>query len=225
MALNVRKISNDVYERVGSYLCNFGETQYQVPKSEYERLSSLYSQELGREISPIEVRDATRKFKHTTGVPTARGANFRVQLIDGQLITRELSQRYQATLERRNREGSGNGSQQEHSGDTTPQETQTFNIPPHLRPFEREINKQVKLQTYNLRKELMESKKEIKDLKELVKDLSSTCEAEAERFKRLVITHDIKMAEMRHMMKIVEAVDEYTAFKRSTEKRKTDVIM
>jgi len=26
-------------------------------------------------------------------------------------------------------------------------------------------------------------------------------------------------------MKIVEAVDEYTAFKRSTEKRKTDVIM
>ena len=103
MALNVRKISNDVYERVGSYLCNFGETQYQVPKSEYERLSSLYSQELGREISPIEVRDAIRKFKHTTGVPTARGANFRVQLIDGQLMTRELSQRYQATIERRNR--------------------------------------------------------------------------------------------------------------------------
>jgi len=33
------------------------------------------------------------------------------------------------------------------------------------------------------------------------------------------------MVEMRHMQKIIEAVDEYTAYKRSTMKRKTDAII
>jgi archaellum component FlaC len=206
MALNVRKISNDVYEKVSSYLCNFGNSEYQIPQSEFRRLASIYSQELGREIFPIEVQDASRKFKYVSGIPRPRGANFRIQLIDGQLMSRELSRRPQV------RERGNN-------------EERDSNVPSYLKPLERVINKQVKTKTKSLKTKLVEAKNKIKELEEKVKDLSSTCAAEAERFKRLVVEYDSKMAEMRYMMKIVEAVDEYTSFKRSTMKKKTYSIL
>jgi len=232
MAVHSRRISNEVYERVGSYLCNFGEGKYQVPKSECERLATVYSGELGREIHPEEVQFAAKKFKLANCVPLVRGAKFRVQLVNGELVSRELSRSYRAKLQRQSGNGNGNNGERTEENHNTTEETQTFNIPPHLQPFENAIRKQVKLQTYNLRRELVESKQELKQIKcELsevkgkLKEAIADCHAEADRYKSLVITYDNKMVEMRHMQKIIEAVDEYTAYKRSTMKRKTDAII
>ncbi len=212
------RVSQDVYNKVGSILAEFGEAEYQVPAEECNRIAQMCTSELGREIVAEEVKHAVAKFKKTMNIPSVRGI-FRTRIINGQLITREVSKRYH-----RGGNGNRNNEGSDKQNDNPTEETQMF-IPPHLKPFENAIKKQVKLQTSNLQKELSEAKKRIKDLEDLAKDLSSSCHAEAERYKSLVVTYDNKMTEMRHMYKIIEAVDEYTAFKRSTCKRKTDAII
>jgi len=222
MGYHIRKVSSDVYNLVGTYLCNFGTEKYQIPQSEYERLAAIYSQELGREINPEEVRNAAIKFKLLTNVPRARGTNYRVQLIDGQLITRSLSKRYQAML----RSSSSGGEHTENEGENVQQEIQTqYNIPPHLRSLQNQINKQVALRTKDLKAELSEAKKKIKELEEIRKDLCASCKAEADRYQSLVIEYDKKMAEFRHLQKVIEAIDEYSIFKRSVCKRRSDSII
>lgn len=221
------KITADLVEKVGEYILPHGTAKYHVPSTEAERLASQLSTELGREVLPVHIQKALRKAKKDLGVPIVQG-HCSTTLVQGNLITMEPSELSRRRSEARRRSGNGDGSQNQN------QEENQSNVPvpAHLKPFENAIKKQVKAQTFNLRKELMEARMLIRELKielseykDKLKEAVADCNSSAAQYKELSIAYETKMAEMRHMQKIIEAVDEYTAYKRSTMKRKTDAII
>jgi len=217
------RVSEDVYSKVGSFLANFGEAMYQVPIKECDRLAGIYSTELNRTIPSKEILHAVRKFKKEMKIPVVRGGNFRAKIINGQLVTKQVSGRYKPRTDRLAIATPSDGQQQQQ---------ETVKIPKELKPLTNVIRRLVREETKRLREEILSVKQENKkireenaSLRERLKEANEDAKSAAEQYKQLSITYETRMHELRHLDEVICACEKFLAFKRSATKKKTDAIL